>query len=821
METLVQDVCYTIALMRRNRGFTCAALLTLALGIGATTAVFSIVYGVLLRPLPFPAADRIVELSEEHPGAVSPLRGPMLSNLTYYAWARSPRTLDAVAAYRANEWTVELPDGPARLAGLAATPSLFPLLGARPALGRLFQVGEGSKGADAVVVLSDRLWRERFGKDNGVVGRGLVMDGRRYTVVGVATPGFSFPDPDTLLWTPYEVLPPDPDAVGGRRGRVAVVNALGRLKAGLHARQAEAEGTAAARTMTRPMAANLLFGEGGTVVVHVRTLTDQMTARIRPALIVLAAAVAMVLIIACANVGNLLLARGVVRQREFALRVALGAGGARLGRQLLTESLVLSTASGMLGLFLAWALVRAAAFWATSDFPRLSDVRVDSPVLAFAVLASVITAVVSGLAPTLRGAQTVSESLHGGDGPSTGGFRSASARRLRDGILAAEAAFAVVLLVGAALLARSFARLTAVDAGYTASNVLAAQVFVPGLDRPEQHRRIGSLVTTLLDRVRAMPGVRSAGVGNMMPLDNASMIAGFPIPGQINATKPTLARALEYIVTPGYAEALGLRLRAGRLFSDSDRSSGSRNWIVNEEFARLYLPAHPVGFQFEWRENDDRRVTCEIIGIVGNVLKNGNDTRPQPEIYLLPGNQMPFSGRFEIAIRTTESPELLSAPLRALVHELEPGAAIETVPLAKRVTGSVENPRFAMSVLLAFAFVALGLASIGLYGVLSYSASQRRRELGVRAALGADRRALIALVMRQGLASTVIGLAAGLAASAALTRLMQGVLFGISPLDGLSFAAAPAILMPVAFVACLLPALRAAMIDPSEALRSE
>jgi len=306
----------------------------------------------------------------------------------------------------------------------------------------------------------------------------------------------------------------------------------------------------------------------------------------------------------------------------------------------------------------------------------------------------------------------------------------------------------------------------------------------------------------------------------MMPLDNSSMIAGFPIPGQIDATKPTLARALEYIVTPGYAEALGLRLRAGRLFSDSDRSSGSRNWIVNEEFARLYLPANPVGFQFEWRD-DNRRVTCEIIAVVGNVLKNGNDTLPQPEIYLLPGNQMPFSGRFEVAIRTTESPELLSAPLRALVHELEPGAAIETVPLAKRVAASVENPRFAMSVLLAFALVALGLASIGLYGVLSYSASQRRRELGVRAALGADRRALIALVMRQGLASTVIGLIAGLAASAALTRLMQGVLFGVSPLDGIAFAAAPAMLMPVALVACLLPAFRTATIDPAEALRSE
>ena len=357
METLLSDIRYALAMMRRNKGFTTAGLLTLALGIGATTAVFSVVYGVLLRPLPYPAADRLVRLSEEHPGAVSPLRAPLLSNLTYHAWAEAPRTIDALGAYTSQQLTLALPDGPARVDGASVTPTLFPLLGVTPALGRFFLPDEGTEGNDAVLVLSDRGWRERFSADPTVVGRGVIVDGRPHIIVGVARPGFDFPDRRTLAWTPMAVRRPAPDAVAGGRGLMGVVNALARLRPGATLAQAGAEGTSAARATIRPMAANLLFGVGGPPVVHARGMVDEITASIRPALLVLAAGVACVLLIACANVANLFLARGVARQRELTVRAAIGASASRIARQLVTESLVLSLLGGALGLGLAWALV--------------------------------------------------------------------------------------------------------------------------------------------------------------------------------------------------------------------------------------------------------------------------------------------------------------------------------------------------------------------------------------------------------------------------------------------------------------------------------
>jgi putative ABC transport system permease protein len=829
METLLKDIRYAIAMMRRNKGFTTAGLLTLALGIGATTAVFSVVYGVLLRPLPYPAADRLVRLSEEHPGAVSPLRMPMLSNLTYHAWNQAPRSLDAFAAYRSQKITLALPGGAARLDGTAVTPTLFPLLGVTPALGRFFQPDEGPEGNDGVIVLSDRGWRERFSADPAIVGRGVSVDGQPFVIVGVARPGFEFPDRDTLLWTPMAVRSPSPDAVAGRSGSMSVFNALARLRPGVTPAQAEAEGTAAARATIRPMAANLLFGIGGPPVVHVRGMVDEMTSRIRPALLVLAAGVACVLLIACANVANLFLARGVARQRELTVRAAIGASAGRLARQLVTESLVLSGAGGVLGLALAWALVRLAQLTAMHDFPRLDAVRLDGPVLAFTLGTSLFTALAAGLAPALRGSRfNLAESLHGGDGASAGGFRGLRARRMRDGLLAAEGAFAVLLIVAAMLLARSFVRLTNVDAGYTADRVLAAEVYVPGYDSAQltgpggaaKAEHVGALISALLARIRAVPGVASAGAGNMMPLDNATMIAGFPAPWTAPGAAPGVARALSYQVTPGYAEALNLRLRRGRLFIDADRSAGTRAWLVNDEFARQYLPPDPVGYRFEQR-SELGPIPSEVIGVVGNVLKDGNDRKPQPEIYVIPRDSGRFSGRFEIVVRATDNPAALAPGVRALVRELEPTAAVETVTLSQRVAASVEQPRFATAVLGTFALLALTLASIGLYGVLSYSVSQRRRELGVRAALGAARGDLMRLIVREGLGATVAGLAAGLVATAFLTRLMQSVLFGVGPLDFVAFVAAPLVLIPIAVVACLIPAGRAAQTDPMDALRSE
>jgi putative ABC transport system permease protein len=821
METLLQDIRYAVASMRRNPGFTTAGLLTLALGIGATTSVFSVVYGVLLRPLPYPAAERLVRLSEEHPGANSPLRAPMLSNLTFHAWAKAPRTVEQFAAYRTEQYTVTRDGESSRLAGCAMTPSMFALLGETPALGRFFLADEAAEGAAGVMVVSDRAWRERFNGDPSIVGRGLTIDGKSYTVIGVARPGFSFPSPDALMWTPLAVRTPSPDAVAGRTGNMSVVYALARLGPGITPAQAEAEGTAAARTTVRPMAANLLFGVGGPPTVHVRGMVDEMTARIRPALLVLAGGVVCLLLIACANVANLFLSRGVARQRELTVRAAIGASRGRLACQLLTESVVLSSIGGALGLALAWTIVRVAPIVVSRDFPRLDAIRIDGGTIAFTAAATCLTAILSGLAPALRGARfNLAESLHGGDGASAGGFRGLRARRLRDGLLVAESAFAVLLMVAATMLARSFIKLTQVDAGYTSDGVLAAEIYLPGGDADDRGPAMNALVTSLVARAGAMPGTAAAGASNMMPLDGATQIAGFPAPWTAPGAEPVPARTLQYVVTPGYAEALGLRLRAGRLFTEADYGAGTRPWIVNEEFARLYLPPNPIGYRFEQRRPSGP-IAMEIVGIVANTLKDGNDRTPQPEYYRLARDQVRFYGRFELAIRTEGAPAAAASGIRALVRELAPTAAVETVTLSERVAASVDQPRFATTVLTTFALLAVSLASAGLYSVVSYGVSQRRRELGVRAALGAGRAALVRLVLRDGLRVTAIGLACGLAGAAVLSRLMQGVLFGVAPLDAVAFITAPAVLLVVAVIACLLPAIRGARTDPAEALRAE
>ncbi len=380
----------------------------------------------------------------------------------------------------------------------------------------------------------------------------------------------------------------------------------------------------------------------------------------------------------------------------------------------------------------------------------------------------------------------------------------------------------MLLLVGATLLARSFVRLMAVDAGYTASNVLTAQIFIPGPNTPDHGDRLTAGALALREHLRGLPGIVAVGVGNMMPLDSATSLSSFPAPGQTTTDKPQIARSLNYVVTPGYAEALGLRLRAGRLFSDADPGSDVRPWIVNEEFARLYLPPNPIGLRWTLPATATApQRTNEIVGIIANVLKNGNDSHPQAEHYQVPHAPVRLFGQFELVVRASGDPASLATTVRSAIRELQPTAAIEINTMSQRVSESMDQPRFATAVLGAFATVALALASVGLYGVLSYSVSQRRREFGVRAALGAARGDLMRLVIREGLGATVAGLACGLVAAALLTRLMQSVLFGVGPLDVIAFTAAPLILIPIAVAACLLPASRAARTNPMEALRSE
>ena len=809
MNAMLQDVRHTLRLMTRAPGFTLAALVTLALAIGVNTAVFSAVYGMLLRPLPYAGADRIVRLSEFHPGGTAIINDARLSNLTFDAWRGNATTIDAAAAYSSRSYTVGGLDEPVRIEGAPVTPAIFPLLGVAPAAGRFFRDDDAVTGAARVVVISHALWQSRFGGEASALGRTMQIDGEVHEIVGIAPAWFYFPDRDAQMWTPYVLS-------SSRPGSLSVIYAVARLKPGVTVEQAAAEGTAAARSVKRPMAADLLFGKGAPVEVRVRRLVDEMTRTVRPAMLVLLVAVGLVLLIACANVANLLLARGIARSRELAVRAALGAGRGRLARQLLTESVALSLAGGAMGVFLAWGLMRALPAWAPDDLPRLADVRLDIRVLAFAVVVSVVAGALAGLFPALGAARTgLTSALRSNDQRSTGG-----SERVRNLLLASEAAVSVVLLIGAALLVRSFVALVNVNPGYDPTNVLTGRVYLSGPAATAERRQ--QIVEAIVDRLRSSPGVLSAGAGSMAPLNPSTAVSGFDFRPSTGAESVT-ARALYYVVTPGYAEALGLRRIEGRLLEPQDSTAAIQAMVVNDAFVKSYLnDGRPVAGRRYQGLLAEPKVTTEIVGVVGSVLKDGLDRDARPEMYFAHSKTRGITREINLLIRTHGDPAALVPVLRAIVREVEPTAALgEAGTLASRVSASVAQPRFATAILAAFAALALTLAATGLYGVLSYNVSQRRREIGIRTALGATRGNVVALVVRQGLFATAAGLVVGVIAAALGARLLQPLLFGVSALDLPSFALMPAVLLVVALAACLVPARRAAVTDPAITLRSE
>jgi predicted permease len=811
MGGLLQDAKQAFKSLSRRPGLAATGIGTLALGIGAASALFSIVYGVLVRPLPYPEPDRLVRVSEVHPGGNAPISAALLSTLTYAAWSGSSKTLEGLAEHSSDSYTLTLGGESSRVPGASVSPSLFPLLRVSPALGRFFEPDDAKPGAAAVVVISSSFWRDRFGSDPGAVGKSLLLDGTPSTIVGVAPAEFAFPDREAFLYTPF--VPADDG--------FDVVSVIARLAPGASLAQAAAEGTAAARRQTRGLLADLVFGKGGPVEVRVAGVADEMTSRVRPALLVLAVGVGTLLLAACANVANLLLSHGVARQRELAVRAALGAGPGRLVRLLLTESLLVASAGGALGLLLGWSFIRVLPALAPASFPRLDAVELDARVVGFGLLASLVCGLVAGAVPAMRGGRMALRA------PTKDGDLGATSRRgglLSNGLLAAEAALAVVLLVFGGLLARSFLSLMSVDGGYEPKNVLTARLYLPpGL--PEG--RVTTFVDAVVERLRALPGVLAAGAGNMTPLDRMTAICGGPsVPSGSESAAPVTIRALCYSITPGYAESLGLRLREGRFLADGDRGRDPRPVVVNDDFVHSFLASdRPVlGRRLQGLLGNGG---TEVVGVVGNVLKDGLDRHSQPEVYGLAGASYQgeyhaFASEFTVVVRTSGNPRALAGSLRGLVHEIDPNVAIDRVgALSERVSASLGEPRFSTGAMLAFAGLALALAMSGLFAVLSHDVARRRREMGVRAALGAQRSDLVRLVLRHGLSVTVAGLGAGLLVAAGLTRLMRSVLFGVGPLDGLSFAGVPLLLLPIATAACLLPAYRASKADPSESLRCE
>ena len=816
MATLLSELRQAVRSLRGGGASTAAAFLTLALGLGITTALIAVVDGVLLRPLPYPDSEQLVLVSEHRPGTTRRIGG-VVSSATLDAWRA--RTVEGPAAYgtRGHLWTT--PSGADRISGGRFSAGVMPILRVQPFRGRFFTAAEEVAGRDAVVVLSYGLWTERFAGRDDALGRTMRLDGRDYQIIGVAPPGFAFPRAETKLWTPEVKFVADPT-----KPQVRVLPAIARLRPGVTPAQAATEGTTAAQAVTRSFIDDLLFGTGRPMEVEVVRMLDDAVASVKPALLAVSAGVALLLLVACANVANLLLAAGVGRRRELAVRAALGANSIQILRLMLIELSVLAAAGLGAGWMLATLLVEAFPAIAPAGFPRLDGIAVTARVIGFSGGAAVLTVVLAGLVPAWRASRgQLTAALKDDDGRSAG----ETSARLRTSLLVVEAALALVLVVGAMLLARSVDRLQRVDAGYDASNVLTARVEVAA---PATHGedddngaagvRRAALVDGILRRLRALPGVEAAGASNMAPFGDGISLASFDLPAGGAGGK---VEAESHLVTPGFTETLRLRLVEGRTFTAADPVRGAPI-LVNETFVKRYLAdGRPVaGRAFPVTIGQKDTPVSTIAGVLRDIRPYGPRSEPRAEVYQLTGPERPLRGSIELVVRTAGDPLAIVPALRDIVRTEDRGAAVHEIgTLAGRVSTAIASPRFFAIVIAIFAGLALSLAAIGLYGVLSYTVTLRRRELGIRAALGASRGDLLRMVVRQGLTATGAGLALGTVLSLGAAWLMRSLLFGVEPTDVPSYLGAAAALLAVALVACLVPARRAAASNPSIALTQD
>ena len=848
MDTLLQDVRSAVRRLAGQRGFTVTALVTLALGIGANTAMFGIVYGLVLRPLPYPDADRLVRVGESLGGGARIL----LSNRSM-PLLEDAESFEGLAVYRESSVEWAGPDGVVTLTGAAVSPAMFPLLRATPRLGRLFTADEARAGADRVVLLSHRAWTNRFSSDPDIVGALLELDGDPYTVVGVLPEGFYFPNPDGEFWTPLVVPPfaPPAAAVAGQPRMVVLIafNGLGRLAPGVSPERAatevrtrlEAGSTSPGLPAGAARAAAAALGRSEARVVP---LLEEMVGAYRPALTALTAATALVLLIACINVAGLLLARGVTRRRGLAVSAALGASRGRLVRQLLTESVMLGAGGGVLGLAAAAVVLRAVPALVPGDIARLDEVGIDGLSVAFTVGLSIAAGLLFGAAPAFQWSRIdLVSTLNEGSAQATGGFRLLRSNRVRAALAVAQVALAVVLLVGAGLLLRSFVGLVTVDRGYDPANVIAARIRNPDVTfRPDMApdaiaglrtagRLFGRALVDELARLEALAEVEAAGVSSRFPLASRGNVsratfqaAGAPVP----ADPGDLPQAPINFVSPGYFDAMRLRLRSGRAITALDGAESPPVLVLSETLAREIFGGEPaVGRRVVPAGAGDE--PWEVVGVVADVRYGAlTITESAAEAYL-PLQQIEqasmLGGMFSsssVAVRTVGDPLAAVPFLREAVAAAGPAASIEQVTtMDARLSAAVEQPRFYAVFVGFFAALALFLAAFGIYALLSYTVSQRRREIGVRMALGARPGDVVALVVRQGAGLRGGGGRPRPLRAAASSRLLESFLFGVGADDPVTFVAAPVALVGVALVACWLPGRRAARIHPMDALRVE
>ena len=807
MTGLLQDLRYAMRQLLKSPGFTAVAVITLALGIGANTAVFSVVDQVLLHPLPYPDSDRIVKVSQTFQGISTDDASPA----NYLDWVSQDQlsqnqVFAQMAASRGWQGSLSAGDRPERVRGTMTTPSFFSLFGVGPILGRGLQASDAQPGNDHVVVLGYGLWQRYFAANRALVGRNIRLNGEQYTVVGVMPPNFS-PDEYGELWlpspwgVPTHPLVPDKDPRQFRDRNYLDVWA--RLKPGVTVQQARAELDTIARRLEKQYP-----DSNDKTGVSFLPLHDYVVGDIRPVLLVMLAAVFAVLLIGCANVANLLLARATSRAKEIAIRTTLGASRRRLLRQLLTESVLLALVGGVLGLLLAVAAIPWLLALSPPDIRQFKQIGINQEVLAFSFLASVVCGVAFGLVPALQGSRlNPNEFLKEGGRVST-----ANQARTRSALVIAEVGLSLVLLVGAGLLVKSFARLMDVNPGFDPDHLLTFNLGLPSSTDPAHQL---AFYQQVLQQLQTLPGVRAAGAVSRLPLAGGNSSRSFSVPGSEKGHDADIR-----VSTPDYFRAMGIPLLKGRSFSASDVGSSLNLAVVNEALARTVFPGQdPIGKQLSNFGPDN--LTLQIVGVVGNVRHVGLDTEPHSEIYQLLG-QAQWPSMF-VAIRsaTSDATSVTSAAQNVVwsVNKDVPLANVRT--MQDVIANSVQPRRFSMLLLTIFAAVAMLLAAIGLYGVMSYSVAQRTKEIGIRMALGARRPDVLALVVKQGMALVLVGIAAGALLSLGMTRLMSGMLFGITASDPLTFAGVSVLLGLVAFLANYVPARRAASADPMVALRYE
>jgi putative ABC transport system permease protein len=808
IEDLGNDLLYGIRMLKNSPGFTAVAVLTLALGIGANTAVFSVVDGVLLRRLPFPDSERIVTLWNTCPRLGD--EREEVSPPDFCDWREQNRSFDQLAAYERFFYSLAGDPAPVRLHAARVSGDFFAAMGLSPLLGRPLLPADDHEGAHHVVVLSHRLWASRFGADPSVVGRRVTLTGIPYTVVGVMPAGFEFPD-GAELWSPMAYEPPFEPSLR----RSTWLRTVARLKPGVTPAQAQADMSSVAQRLEERYPDT---NEGRSVLVV--SLHETTVGNIRPALLILLGAVGFVLLIACANLVNLLLSRGAGRRHEIALRAAMGAGRPRLIRQLVTESLLLGVVGGAGGLLVASLCLDLLRRLSPGSVPRLQEVTLDLRVLGFAFLVSLVAGVGSGIVPALMATRADPyESLKEGSSRAADGLRR---RRFRNGLVIMEIALAQVLLVGGCLLFESFLRTRSVYPGFNADGLVVSR-FELNSQRYATPSARTAFYREAVERVAALPGVQAAALSSTIPLHVGQLSLEFVIEGRPKPLLPTqYANAGFDSITPEYFRTMGIRLRSGRFFTDADGEHATLVTVINEAMADRYWPGEePLGRRIRIHSDSPTDSDpVEIVGVVEDVRREALTTGGRPQFYL-PYAQHPWSGCY-LVVRSTSGPSDLVPAVRHEIRQLDAGIALSDFRNMRHyVSASLDSPRFSAFLLGVFAVLALTLATGGVFGVVSYSTSQRTRGFAIRMAMGARRRDIIKLVVGEGFLLVLAGIGLGLVLALALTQALSSMLFEIVPTDPTTYAAVGIVLSVVALAACYLPSQQAMRVDPAEALRQE